>query len=198
MTLRLTIAEEKTVKGHSGKIPTNRGGRPTDYRPEFAEQGRKFSLLGANNDRIAELLGVATSTFDLWLHDIDEFREAIFDGRARADAVVAESFYRRAVGYDIKITRREISRSVGADGKEAGETQTKVTETTQHIPADVGAAEKWLRWRGHMQLPDERPLTLGDILAIADAARAEEARRIFDPSEFGQIADRGGSAARPN
>jgi hypothetical protein len=200
----LTLIEEEETIGHSGsenpslREDVNRGGRPTDYRPEFAEAARKYSLLGVTNKRIGELLGVTRQTVDNWLRDIPEFREAIFDGRDRADAEIAASMYRRAKGYDVRVVRREVSRRTDKKG-ELIEEHTRVIETTTHFPPEPGIGAKWLMLRHpEWQTSGERPLTVDDILAIAEAARAEQARRQFDLAEFGQDENGEDPAARPN
>lgn len=75
-------------------------GRPSSYRPEFAEQARKYCLLGATNERLAYLFEVGTSTIDRWLVEHDDFRCAVKSGREMADAEVASSLFQRALRDD--------------------------------------------------------------------------------------------------
>ncbi|MEO7424958.1 MAG: helix-turn-helix domain-containing protein, partial [Fibrobacteria bacterium] len=41
-------------------------GRPTTYRPEYAEQARKLCRNGATDREIADILGVCVRTFYRW------------------------------------------------------------------------------------------------------------------------------------
>ena len=68
-----------------------KSGRPTKYQSEYAEQARKYCLLGATNERLAELFEVGVTTIDRWLAENDGFRGAVKAGRQEADARVASS-----------------------------------------------------------------------------------------------------------
>lgn len=118
------------------KNGSRRVGRPSSYRPEYAEQAYKFCLLGANNSKLAQLFDVADSTIDLWIKDIPEFSGAVKSGREVADAEIAHSLFHRAKGYshpedDIKVVQGAIT----------------ITPTVKHYPPDTGAAVLWLKNR---------------------------------------------------
>lgn len=132
-------------------------GRPTAYREEYADLAYKFCLLGANNSKLAQLFGVADATVDNWIREIPEFLGAVKSGREEADANIAKSLYRRALGYshpedDIRALNGEIV----------------ITPTIKHYPPDTGAATLWLKnrqphlWRDKVetvhQNPDGSPL----------------------------------------
>lgn len=111
-------------------------GRPTSYKPEYADLAYKFCLLGASDARIAELLDVAVSTIYEWKQSVPEFSEALLRGKERADAEVAHSLYHRALGYkapedDIRVVNGAIV----------------ITPTVKHYPPDTGAATLWLKNR---------------------------------------------------
>lgn len=114
----------------------NNGGRPTDYKPEFAEQAKKLCLLGATDKELADFFEVVESTINLWKVTHLEFSEAIKAGKDLADAEVAEKLYRRATGYshadvDIKMYEGQIIE----------------TSLTKHYPPDTAAAIIWLKNR---------------------------------------------------
>lgn len=188
----LTLIEE-TNNHERGAQPLPRDkkgvGRPSDYRAEYSEAARKFSLLGVRNERIAHLLDITMNQFDAWWQRHKPFREAILDGRDRADAEIADAMFRRAKGYDIKVVRREVTRveKPGDGGKIITETHTKIIETSQHIPAEVGIGQRWLTLRHAEWRPtlDERPIRYKDLLALADAAEAAERRYIDAFAEHG-------------
>ena len=111
-------------------------GRPTKYREELAEQARKYCLLGATNEQLAELLEVATSTVDKWLAEKPEFSGAVKAGRAVADARVAQCLFGRATGYDCP-----------EDKVFLHEGQPVIVPTVKHYPPDTTAAIFWLKNR---------------------------------------------------
>src|SRR6185437_1418583 len=77
------------------------GGAPgrTGYQAEHADLVRKFALLGATNDKIAELIGVSHSTFEEWLVLYPELAFALNRGREHADAEVVDALFKRARGW---------------------------------------------------------------------------------------------------
>lgn len=115
----------------------NERGRPTKYRKEYAEQVRKFCLLGASNEQIADFFNVTVSTYHLWRNKHPEFDKAVLDGKLMADANVANALYKRAVGFEIKKEKH---------ASFEGQFTDRVEYTEEVIP-DVGAATKWLKNR---------------------------------------------------
>lgn len=83
--------EEMRVQGRSG--------RPTKYKPEYASQAKKLCYLGATNADLARFFEVDVTTVDLWIATHAEFSRSVKGGRQEADANVAKSLYRRAMGY---------------------------------------------------------------------------------------------------
>ena len=75
------------------------GGRPSKYKPEFAEQARKLTLLGATDRELADFFKVAESTLNLWKLEHPEFSESLKLGKEVADERVEQSLYHRAVGF---------------------------------------------------------------------------------------------------
>lgn len=91
------MAKKSTKPDKKAVASKGKGGRPSSYRPEYAEQARKLCLLGATNPEMAQFFGVATSTVSKWLDEIPEFSDALKSGRAGADMEVASSLYRKAI-----------------------------------------------------------------------------------------------------
>ena len=81
-----------------GNVPA-KGGRPTKYKDEYAEQAGKLCQYGATDIEIADFFGVALSTFYLWSSKHAQFSEAIKVGKASADERVERSLFQKAVGY---------------------------------------------------------------------------------------------------
>ena len=115
----------------------DKGGRPTSYKKEFAEQAYKFCLLGATDSQLAEFFEVAESTINLWKKNYLEFSESVTRGKTIADANVAEAFYKRATGFE-----KEDSEKVFQYQGEIVRAKTK-----EYFPPDPGAALNWLKNR---------------------------------------------------
>lgn len=138
---KLATRNKEAGAGASGRAkvaePQRRGvGRPSSYRTEYAELAYKFALLGATDKRMAELFGVADSTFDKWKNEIPEFSGSLKAGKEIADANVAASLYQRALGYSHK-----------EDDIRALNGEIVITPTVKHYPPDTAAATLWLKNR---------------------------------------------------
>jgi len=130
---------------------------------------------------LALFFGVARSTIYLWKAQFPEFSDAIEAGRLRADSLVAERLFERAVGFEFveqqafKVKRIEYHEN----GKKALETEEiKVVEVIRRLPPDTKAMKYWLKNR-HPDLwkekpavavvqaqyvpPEDRPRTLAEI-----------------------------------
>ena len=123
-------------------------GRPTDYRKEYAEQAYKLCLLGATNDELADFFDVATSTIHYWRNNFPQFSDAIKRGKEKADAEVAQSLYRRALGY---------SHEEEKVFNNNGEIVTHITN--KHYPPDTAAAFIWLKNRQPNKWRDKHEIT---------------------------------------
>lgn len=99
-------------------------------------QAFKLALLGATDKQIADVMGVDINTLDYWKRTKQSFREMLNEGKMKADAEIAASFFKRARGYTYKEER-----TVMVKGKPLTST------VTRHVPADSWAAHKWLSLR---------------------------------------------------
>ena len=111
-------------------------GRPSLYRKEYEERAYKLCLLGAIDSELADFFGVCTTTIDTWKHEHPEFLVALKKGKTFADANVAESLYKRAIG--CSHTESHVSNFKG---------DIAVTNITKNYPPDTGAAFIWLKNR---------------------------------------------------
>lgn len=111
-------------------------GRPSSYKPEFAEQATKLCLLGATDEDLADFFKVSIRTIANWKTDREEFLQALKAGKDQADDRVERSLYQRAVGYTF-------------DAVHFSSFQGKVTATEfrQHVAPDVVAQIFWLKNR---------------------------------------------------
>ena len=112
-------------------------GRPTDYRPEYAEQAERLCrLLGATDKDLAEFFGKSEQTINAWKKTQPEFLEALKRGKMLSDANVADKLYQRAMGYSHDAVKIMV---VG------GEVQQ--VPYIEHYPPDTTACIFWLKNR---------------------------------------------------
>lgn len=123
-------------------------GRPTKYNSELNNQVEKLCKLGATDAQIADFLGIAESTLNLWKTKEPQFMESIRRGKLIADAEVAESLYKRATGYE-----HPEDKIFNDSGK------PMIVPTIKHYPPDTAAAFIWLKnragWKDKQELTGE-------------------------------------------
>lgn len=95
---------------HRGRSPStrlmvrersgNKVGRPSKFRPEYVDQAFKFCLLGATDADLGRFFDVDETTINRWKKAHPEFCQSLKDGKEQADARVAQSLYRRALGWE--------------------------------------------------------------------------------------------------
>lgn len=117
------------------KLPVGPVGRPSLYLEVYAEKAFKLCLLGATDEEIADVFGIAPDTLYEWKKVHQEFSEAFIRGKADADANIAHSMYHRALGYSHKAVK--IFMPAGAE-------DPVYAEYTEHYPPDTAAAKHWL------------------------------------------------------
>jgi len=164
-TAKKPVEKSLVVLDGGGGGKTNKGGRPTKYREEYAEQARKLCLLGYTDKELAEFFGVVESTINEWKLDHMEFSESLKSGKAIADADIAASLYEKAKGYshpDVHIS------NFGG--------QITVTEITKHYPPDTAAAFIWLKNRQSKRWRDK--VDVGGNLKL-DKTTLEEIKATF-------------------
>jgi hypothetical protein len=128
---------------------------------------RALARSGLTKVEIGTALGVSRDTVRRWSNAYPDFCTALKGGRIEADALVEDSLFRRALGYDFE----ETEVSVSEDGK-----AKRAKKTKRHMAPDVAACIFWLanrrpdRWRRNpdaaVQGDDTNNLkALADLLA---------------------------------
>lgn len=130
---------EKPAKRGAAK-PARAGGRPSSYKPEFAEQARKLCRLGATDEELAEFFGVSKQTVNSWKKAHPEFLSSLKLGKDLSDAEVADKLFHRATGYSHKAVKFFVI---------AGKVVSK--QYVEHYPPDTAAAIFWLKNRRKLQ-----------------------------------------------
>ncbi|PWB21332.1 hypothetical protein [Comamonas sp. JNW] len=162
------------TKPAQGKpVAKQAGGRPSKYKPEYADQAKKLCMLGMTDKEMASFFGVAESTFNLWKTAHPEFSESLKGGKDLVDAEVAAKLYHRAMGYEHEDVH--VSNYQGV---------ITVTPLVKHYPPDTTAAIFWLknrqpqRWRDK---PDEggegenaQPVPVKIQVTVKDARKHAE------------------------
>lgn len=142
-------------------------GRPSDYRPEFAEQAKLLCEGGATDAGLAFYFDVSRRTIRNWRAAHAEFREACNLGKDAADNEVKRSLFERATGYEY-VAQKPV---LGKDGIPF------VLTYVEHIPADPKSIEYWLNnrclkeWRSRQELTgkDGEPIKVD----VTDADRVK-------------------------
>jgi hypothetical protein len=141
-------------------------GRPTAYKPEYAEQAYKLCLLGATDAKMGDFFGVSEQTINAWKLAHTDFLESITRGKEGADAEIASALFHRAKGYshpevDIKVVAAAIVQ----------------TPLIKHYPPDTQAASLWLRNRQPALWRDKQEVEHSGAIGIADAIRQGKAEQ---------------------
>lgn len=147
-------------------------GRPSSWRPEYAEQAFRYCLLGATDIQMAEFFGVSNQTFNAWKKKQPELLDAITRGKGIADANVAQGLYKRATGYDIK---EEVIKTL--NGK------IERVETSKHIPPDTAAAFIWLKNRRRGDWMDKQQIEHSGRIDYSNLTEEELERKIAELSK---------------
>lgn len=152
------------------------GGRPTLYRAEYAAQAKNYTLLGADDARLAEFFEVTERTINRWKNAHPAFAEALRLGKAQADAQVAQSLFQRATGCSHPDTH--VSNYQG---------EITLTPITKHYPPDVQAATFWLKnrqpqhWKERVEIKAE---VRGDPFPSKEVLDAIYAKSLKEAAEM--------------
>lgn len=141
--------------GKALAIPIPGPGRDSKYRPDFADQARKYCLLGATDKELAGFFEVSESTINNWKREHPAFLESIKAGKAKADAEVADSLYRRATGEHV-LVEKLVKKDDGS---------YEAMKLTQYLPGDPQAAYKWLLNRRRQDWSDTQTMRhMGEVV----------------------------------
>ena len=122
-------------------ITVNKRGRPCDYRADYhPDITFRLCSLGLTDADLAFAFDVSEVTINNW-KKYKAFASSLKRGKMVADSTVAQSLYRRAVGYE----RHEKSQIEVMAGE--GVREMRNVETIKYFPPDVQACEIWLRNR---------------------------------------------------
>ncbi len=122
-------------------------GRPTKYNPSYNEQAYKLCLLGCTDSELADFFEVNEDTIHEWKKVHPEFSESLIKGKKIADAEVANSFHKRAVGYTFEEVSYEKVMVELVPGSDIKTEAYKKKVVVKEVVPDAGAALNWLKNR---------------------------------------------------
>jgi len=163
-------------------------GRPTKWKPEYAEMARyACERLGATDEDMAGLFGVSERTIANWRAERPEFLQAIAEGKLRHDTRrVERRLLDLALGYYYPVQRWDAGR-VNPD-----DTTGAVVQLWHYKHADVRAIALWMHNRQGWQLPaGGREPAAGHalppgVVAEEDGRLAIAARRFLE-EQYGTV-----------
>jgi hypothetical protein len=163
---------EPAPKSNAVAKPT---GRPSTYRPEYADQAHNLALLGLTEDTIAATLEITTKCLNAWKYMHPAFGEALKRGKQPADGEVVRSLYERATGY--RWTEQQAFKV--KRGKDIEEIQ--VIEVERRVPPETVAGIFWLKNRQRENWRDKHEVDVTNrYTEINDEQRLEWAERIVE------------------
>lgn len=144
-------------------------GRPSSFKPEFADHARKLCELAATDEEIAAFFDVSARTIYRWQVNHPEFCHALKVGKAAADDRVERSLFHRAVGYTF-------------EGEKVFQHKGEIVRATvtEHVPPDTTAIIFWLKnrrredWRDVQDHKHSGHLTLGALLRAGQESRDQK------------------------
>lgn len=152
------------AKGSRQKKKT---GRPSAYRPEYAKQAYHLALLGATDADLARAFSVSHATIDNWKAKHPDFLGSLKAGKEQADANVAKSLYRRALGF----SHKAVKILTVAQGNNGGSVVEEVPYVEKY-PPDTTAAIFWLKnrrpdlWRDKQDVEHSGEVKASGVLAV--------------------------------
>ena len=112
------------------------GEKNSKYKTEYDELAYNYALLGVTDKQLAEFFDVSEVTINEWKKVHPSFLKSLKDGKSTADAQVARSLFKRALGF-----------SVSEEKQEDGTNGSKTTTTIKEVAPDTTAAIFWLKNR---------------------------------------------------
>jgi dGTP triphosphohydrolase len=179
----MATKKTKTSKSNTETKPKKKkhpGGRPSKYKPEYAEQVYKLAQEGFTDKKIAGFFKVREKTINNWKKIHSEFLQSLKRGKDEFDSDVIEaSLVKRASGYshpDVHISNYQ--------GK------ITITDITKHYPPDPTSMIFWLKNRRQDRWRDKRSIEVGvslaDILAALPKEYADEVRAELEQLVLGK------------
>lgn len=154
-------------------------GRKVKYNPDFhPKQVLKYALLGLTDEQMAGAFEIAKSTFNLWKKKYREFSDSISAGKIEADANVASTLYKRALGHTQK--RKVAFKVKDYDEKDRQIERVEIVETEDYFPPSDQAISLWLgnrqrkKWGSKSEVEHSGELKNKTTIVFSKGAKAKD------------------------
>lgn len=142
-------------------------GRPTKFNPDFIPMVAELAMRGNTELEMATRLGVSIPTFSAWKRKYPELLAALKLNKEKADELVEQSLYNRAIGYshveeDLRVIDGKVVRST----------------VIRRYPPDTTAMIFWLKNRQPKAWRDKRETEISGTLNLTDMTDDELERAI--------------------
>ena len=140
----------------AGGARPNAGRKPKKYDRALLPTITRLWALGNNLTQIAFALGICENIFARWRKEHPEIEEEMARARLQANADVAESMFRQAVGFTYQ--EEELVKYSERDKNGNRIDRYEVVKVTKHKPPSYSAAQYWLEnrdsenWHNHKTL----------------------------------------------
>ena len=137
------------------------------HKDEYDEQAYKLCLLGATDKELGDFFNVTEQTINNWKKDFPAFFESIKRGKIDADARVAQSLFKRALGYTANETQLAQFGGMFTDEK----------VIPKEVAPDTTAAIFWLKNRQPDKWRDKQEVKMeGEIGIVWEENKTYEAQ----------------------
>jgi len=113
---------------------------------------------GHTEESIAARLGVGISTWKRHKSTEQKLRDCVNLSQQQANALVVNSLYKRAIGYDLEEQHVELIETGRKDSKGKPIIRRRIKKIPRHVPGNVGAQLAWLfnrmsdKWRDKLRI----------------------------------------------
>lgn len=120
---------------------------------------------GCTVEELGEAFGVTRETIYHWRKAHLEFYDALRAGKMEADAVIEDSLFLRAKGFEYEETK-----TIAMQDKSGKATIQRIEKTKKYLAPDIRACEMWLQNRNPKDWPGNRKpdITIMDQTVIED------------------------------
>jgi hypothetical protein len=122
-------------------------GRPSLYRPEYAEKAKELCNNGATDAELADYFEVSITAIKSWKSVHPAFHTALKAGKDIADDRVERSLYEKATGYTFDAVKIFMP---------AGAQDPVYAQYREHVPPDTTAMIFWLKNRRKAEWRDKQ------------------------------------------
>lgn len=140
------------AKGNKGNTKPK-----TLFKEDYCEQAENYAYLGVTDAQLGQFFDVTEQTIINWKKAHPKFLLALKKGKDIADAQVAKSLYKRAIGYEYEEEKKEY--------KEGGKL-ISVSKTKKFMPPETVACIYWLnnrqpdKWKNRWEPNPDRAITV--------------------------------------